>query len=117
MNSERRKEVRHKESCSSSNRPCGVDTLGAKARSLAMKVIELMDGIYTLKRQVPFMKLLKSLIAVFHAVSTKTDTTRRSLCALPYPLLVSKAETVTISWASHLELGVFRRGNLQLSIR
>ena len=76
MNSERRKEVRRKESFSLSNKPCGVDTLRAKARSLAMKVIELIDGIYTLKRQVPFMKLLKSLMAVSHAMSTKTGTTR-----------------------------------------
>lgn len=46
-------------------------------------------------------------MAIFHAMSTKTDTATQSLCTLPYSLLLSKAETVTISWASHLELDFF----------
>lgn len=53
-----------------------------------MKVIELIDDIYPLKRQIPFMKLLKSLMAVFYAMLSKR-------AANMVPLFLVKLKTAT----------------------
>ena len=41
---------------------------------MAVQVIKLLDAIYILDREVLFMEPLKSLMAIFHAMSTNTDT-------------------------------------------